>query len=81
MVVEVYRSAYGYGQAVFIQHTDEYSSMYAHTKNIAVEKGSSVDQKTIIAEIGMTGYTTGPHLHLEIYKNGKPVNPLFFIGD
>lgn len=80
VVVDVFHSRWGYGQAVVIQHADGYSSMYAHVRRIFVEPGSDVDQDTIIAEVGMTGHTTGPHLHLEIHKDGKAVNPKPFLG-
>ena len=79
VVKDVYRSAYGYGQSVIIDHADGYSSMYAHVQRISVEPGSDIDQETEIAQIGLTGYTTGPHLHLEIYKQGRPVNPKYFL--
>lgn len=80
VVSDVFRSRYGYGQAVIVEHADGYSSMYAHVQRISVESGSSIDQETVIAKIGMTGYTTGPHLHLEIYKEGMAVNPRPLIG-
>jgi murein DD-endopeptidase MepM/ murein hydrolase activator NlpD len=54
--------------------------MYAHLKRISVEPGSSIDQETVIAQVGMTGYTTGPHLHLEIYNKGRAQNPRLFLG-
>lgn len=78
LVLDVYRSKYGYGQSIYIDHADGYSSLYAHVQRISVEAGSDVDQKTVIAEVGLTGFTTGPHLHLEIYKEGKSVNPRYF---
>jgi murein DD-endopeptidase MepM/ murein hydrolase activator NlpD len=80
VVVDVLRSRWGYGQAIFIEHADGYSSMYAHVGRIFVEPGSNVDQDSVIAEVGMTGHTTGPHLHLEIYKDGKVVNPSSYLG-
>lgn len=79
VVSDVYRSKYGYGQSIYINHAEGYSSLYAHVQRIAVEAGSGVDEKTIIAEVGLTGYTTGPHLHLEIYKEEKAVNPKYFL--
>jgi murein DD-endopeptidase MepM/ murein hydrolase activator NlpD len=78
VVLDVYRSQYGYGQSILVDHIDGYSSLYAHVQRISVEPGSDVDQRTIIAEVGLTGSTTGPHLHLEIYQEGKPVNPRYF---
>lgn len=80
VVRSVIHSNWGYGQAVIIDHADQISSMYAHAGNIFVDPGSNVDQETVIAQIGMTGSTTGPHLHLEIYKNGAAVDPQPFLG-
>lgn len=75
VVSEVSYGRWGYGQAILIEHASGYASMYAHVGRIFVEPGSQVDKKTAIAQVGMTGYTTGPHLHLEIYKDGVAVNP------
>ncbi len=67
-----------YGKFVRIQHNGTFSTAYAHAHRIdpAVHKGSFVHQGQIIAYVGTTGRSTGPHLHYEIIKNGAPVNPL-----
>jgi murein DD-endopeptidase MepM/ murein hydrolase activator NlpD len=78
-VRDVLRSNWGYGQAIIIDHENNVASMYAHVKNIFVDVGSNVDQNTIIAEVGLTGTTTGPHLHLEMYQKGAAVNPQPFL--
>lgn len=75
VVKEVVFGQWGYGQAVLVEHSGGYSSMYAHVGRIFVEPESSVDQDSVIAEVGMTGYSTGPHLHLEVYKDGRAINP------
>ena len=75
VVKDVYFSNWGYGQAIVIEHANGYTSMYAHVSRIFVEPHSNVDRDSVIAEIGMTGHSTGPHLHLEIYKDGKVINP------
>lgn len=80
VVKDVLRSRWGYGQAVVVEHAEGNSSMYAHVGKIFIEPGSDVDQESVIAEIGMTGYTTGPHLHLEIYEDGRAVNPRVYLG-
>lgn len=80
VVSEVLRSRWGYGQAVIIEHTENHSSMYAHLGRIFVEPGSDVDKDSVIAEVGLTGYSTGPHLHLEIYEEGRVVNPKTYLG-
>lgn len=69
-----------YGNAVFVDHGNGVSSLYAHLSKIAVKEGDSVDNFTKIGEIGSTGRSTGDHLHLEIHRNGIPVNPTTMIG-
>lgn len=69
----------GYGKTVKIDHSNGYSSLYAHMNNINVTKGQSITQKDILGRVGSTGYSTGPHLHLEVHKNGKHVNPRSYI--
>jgi murein DD-endopeptidase MepM/ murein hydrolase activator NlpD len=80
VVIDVLRTGWGYGQALIIDHDEEVSSLYAHLKNIYVDVGAHVDQNTVIAQVGLTGTTTGPHLHLEIHQNGIAVNPQIFLG-
>jgi murein DD-endopeptidase MepM/ murein hydrolase activator NlpD len=67
---------YGYGTHVFITHADGLQSLYAHMNKIYVHEGQTVTKTTKIGEIGLTGWTTGPHLHMEIYDNSTPTNPL-----
>jgi murein DD-endopeptidase MepM/ murein hydrolase activator NlpD len=72
-------SRYGsFGNYVRIHHTGEYDTAYAHMKGFAsgVRKGSTVKQGQIIGYVGTTGRSTGPHLHYEVLKSGKQVNPL-----
>jgi len=75
-VIKVEFRKWGYGHFVVIDHQQGYQSLYAHLKEIKVEPGQEVDKSTILGSIGMTGWTTGPHLHLEIYEEGKNINPL-----
>lgn len=72
-------SPFGYGNEVIIDHGNGYESLYAHMSKIKVKKGDLVDNSTIIGLIGITGHSTGPHLHLEIHKNGKAINPVGFL--
>ncbi len=68
----------GYGYYVKIRHNNSYETLYAHMSRFAknIKVGSSVRQGQIIGYVGSTGYSTGPHLHYEIIKNGRHVNPM-----
>ena len=65
-----------YGNYVIIDHENGYQTLYAHLQKPApVRKGQRVAQGTQIGAVGNTGYSTGPHLHFTVYKNGKLVDP------
>ena len=68
-----------YGNLVIIDHGNGVQSYYAHCNDIYVSNGQSVDTNSVIAAVGSTGNSTGPHLHLEIRINGVPVNPQSYI--
>ena len=65
-----------YGNMVSVRHNGTYSTNYAHMSKIAVKRGAKVKQGDIIGYVGSTGFSTGPHLHYEMVKNGVKVNPL-----
>lgn len=67
----------GYGNYLKIQHEGQYATAYAHIHKFAksVKAGARVKQGQIVAYVGTTGRSTGPHLHYEVLKNGKQVNP------
>jgi len=65
----------GYGNMVEIDHGNGYTTRYAHVSKIHVAVGDRVGKGMTIAEVGSSGRSTGPHLHLELLKNGKQVNP------
>ena len=69
-----------YGKYIILSHGNEYQTMYAHLNQVSVKQGDRVIQGVKIGEVGSTGYSTGPHLHFAIYKNGRPVNPLDFLN-
>ncbi len=64
-----------YGNYVIITHSNGYQTLYAHMQKYTVKSGQYVDQGTQIGLVGSTGYSTGPHLHFSVYKNGSLVNP------
>ena len=71
----------GYGKVVEVQHSNSLKSRYAHLSTISVKKGQVVRKGDTIAKMGSTGRVTGPHLHLEVWKNGKTVNPNTYLKD
>ncbi len=69
----------GYGLTVIINHGGGYSTLYGHNSKLLVKAGQSVFQGQAIAKSGNTGRSTGPHLHFEVQKNGRAVNPMNFL--
>jgi len=69
----------GYGNVVILSHKDGYVTIYAHNSKLLVREGESVKKGKKIALSGNTGKTSGPHLHFEIRKDSKPVNPLKYL--
>ena len=69
MITSTYSAAYG--NYVVINHGGGVSTLYAHMSKRAVSKGDVVSQGDVIGYVGSTGYSTGPHLHFEIIKNGS----------
>ncbi|MBQ5432404.1 MAG: M23 family metallopeptidase, partial [Treponema sp.] len=65
-----------YGKYVIVTHADGYQTLYGHMSRITTKKGQVVDQGSQLGLVGSTGYSTGPHLHLSVYKNGKLIDPL-----
>ncbi len=70
----------GYGDMVIIKHNDGFVTVYAHNAVNLVKQGQEVKQGEIIAKVGRTGYTTGPHLHFEIRLHAIPVDPLKYLS-
>lgn len=65
----------GYGLTVVVSHGNETTTLYGHTSKLLCQAGERVKQGQVIAKVGSTGVSSGPHLHFEIRVNGDPVNP------
>jgi murein DD-endopeptidase MepM/ murein hydrolase activator NlpD len=75
-VIEAGYAKDGYGNTVVIDHGQGLTSRYAHLSKIETKVGDIVTTNTEIGQVGITGHSTGPHLHLEIRQNGIPLNPI-----
>jgi murein DD-endopeptidase MepM/ murein hydrolase activator NlpD len=69
----------GYGNCVRIAHANNFETLYGHLSRITVKVGQEVTVGQKVGEVGSTGHSTGNHLHYEIRKNGKAVNPIKFL--
>lgn len=70
----------GYGKCVVIKHKYGYKTLYGHLSRVNVKPGQRIEPGQKIGEIGSTGRSTGPHLHYEIMKNGKKINPYKYLS-
>tara|TARA_B100001287_G_scaffold276860_1_gene290249 strand:+ start:16217 stop:17188 length:972 start_codon:yes stop_codon:yes gene_type:complete len=68
----------GYGKHIIIDHGYGYKTLYAHNSKNLVTKGQKVNRGDVIAHVGSTGLSTSPHLHYEVHKDGKKINPVNF---
>lgn len=69
----------GYGKIIIIKHSGGYETRYAHLDKIGVRKGQYVKTGELIGKTGQSGRVTGPHLHFELRKNGKILNPMKYM--
>lgn len=76
-VVKAHRSS-TFGKVVYIDHGYGYETIYAHMSNIVAKKGQNVKRGDLIGYVGNTGRSAAPHLHYEVHKNGRPVNPIYY---
>ncbi len=70
----------GYGNCVIIEHENGLATLYGHLSKILVDANQQVKIGDIIAKVGNTGRSTGPHLHYEVRKNNTPINPKLFLN-
>ena len=70
----------GYGKVLVIEHNNGQSTLYAHCSTLLAGKGASVSSGQLVAKIGTTGRSTGPHLHFEVRNGNSPVNPIKYLS-
>ncbi len=78
-VVTYSKERFGYGRTVEINHGNGYVTRYAHNQKALVQVGDTVQKGQPIALMGSTGRSTGPHLHFEVLKQGRAVDPMTFV--
>jgi murein DD-endopeptidase MepM/ murein hydrolase activator NlpD len=71
---------FGFGKLIEINHGDGYVTRYAHNERTLVNVGQTVKRGEAVALMGSTGRSTGPHVHFEVLRNGRQVDPLSFVG-
>ncbi len=71
---------YGYGELIEINHGNGYTTRYGHNAELLVEVGDTVEKGQPISLMGSTGRSTGPHVHFEVLKNDRQVNPSKFVA-
>lgn len=82
VVAKIEYNGRGYGNNVIINHGFGYQTLYGHMSRFAVRPGQKVNRGDVIGYVGNTGASTGPHVHYEVIKNGKKIDPInFFFND
>lgn len=69
----------GYGQCVIVAHQSGYQTLYGHLSKILVRRGQKVNASQLVGLMGSTGHSTGTHLHYEVHRKGRPINPARFL--
>jgi len=75
-VESVFYSRFSYGNHVIVNHGSGFKSLYAHLAKMVVQPGQEVDKNTVLGTVGSTGWSTGTHLHFEVYDSERAFNPL-----
>lgn len=70
----------GYGRIIVLKHKNNYNTIYAHNSKNFAKKGETVKKGQVIAKVGNSGRSTGPHLHFEIRKSNKVIDPMRFFS-
>lgn len=81
VVIETNTLSWGYGRYIVISHSDGFQTLYAHLSKIEVKVGEKVTKEKVIGQIGTSGWSSGPHLHFEVWQDGKPLNPIEVLGE
>jgi septal ring factor EnvC (AmiA/AmiB activator) len=79
-VVTYSKDRFGFGKTVEVNHGNGYVTRYAHNQRVLVSVGDTIQKGQPIALIGSTGRSTGPHLHFEVLKQGRAVDPMTFVN-
>jgi murein DD-endopeptidase MepM/ murein hydrolase activator NlpD len=78
-VQEVAHERFGYGNNVVLSHEYNLTTRYAHLDTIAVKPGQEIQAGQVVGMLGSTGWSTGPHVHFEVYENNEAVNPVIYL--
>jgi len=70
----------GYGLIVIVEHAEGLVTLYAHNRDVRVKTGQKVREGQVVATVGDSGKTSGPHVHFEVRRDGRPVDPLEYLG-
>ncbi|MEM7018673.1 MAG: M23/M56 family metallopeptidase, partial [Pseudomonadota bacterium] len=76
-----YKGNKNYGKVIVLEHSNNLKTLYSHLSERNVSKGEQVSAGQIIAAVGMTGKTTGPHVHFEVRESDKPVDPAQYLAE
>jgi murein DD-endopeptidase MepM/ murein hydrolase activator NlpD len=79
MVIYSNNTIKGYGNLIILRHSEEFVTVYGHNQVNLVDEGAWVEKGQVIGKVGQTGRATGPHLHFEIRKNNKAIDPRLFL--